>query len=38
MECEIKEIRMAIFEFLWHCRFEKSLNEKIEFLSQILPC
>lgn len=28
MEHEIKEIRVAISEFLWHCRFEKSLNEK----------
>lgn len=28
MEHEIKEIRVAISEFLWHCRFEKNLNEK----------
>lgn len=28
MEHEIKEIRVAISEFLWYCRFEKSLNEK----------
>ncbi len=28
MEHEKKEIAVAIMEFLWHCRFEKKLDEK----------